>query len=510
MKRRTFVTSALALGASAGALPRPLWAATTAAPAGAGTASAPELPFVRSDGKQGVLTAAEVAELRGSLGGTLLTASDDGYDATRRIWNGAFDRKPALIARCAGAADVTEAVDFARTHSMLVAVRGGGHSLSGQSVCDGGIMIDLAGMRGLRVDPESRSAWVQPGVLLGAFDREAQFYGLATTAGTVSHTGAAGLTLGGGFGRIARRFALACDNLKAADVVTASGKLVKTTELENPDLLWGLRGGGGNFGIVTSFQYQLHKVDPMMYGGRLLFNAKDAREILGFFAGYAAEAPDELCADCGLGTSEKFGPYLGFDICYSGPLSSAEKVLAPLRTIRKPLVDALGPAPYVKLQSSGDDSNAPGACYYERSGFLKQLNAAVIDAVVSIMEQPHPADAEMAFVHHGGAIARVKPEATAFWHRDAKHTLLVDIGWNGPHNEKARDEALHWARENWKAVEKLTDGFYVNTVALDDPHQRIRATYGANYDRLVALKDKFDPTNLFHMNANVPPSKSPA
>jgi len=277
---------------------------------------------VRGDGKPGVLTGAEVGDLKGALRGQLLLASDAGYDQARRLWNGSFDRHPALIARCAGAADVMAAVSFARTHQLLLAVRGGGHSLSGQSACDGGLMIDLSLMKSVHVDPEARTARLEPGVLLGQFDREAQSFGLVTTAGTVSHTGAAGLTLGGGFGRLARKFALACDNLIAADVITAAGKYVRASTTENPELLWGLRGGGGNFGVVTSFEYQLHPAGPMMWGGDLEFDLAEAREILKFFQGFAAEAPDELHMDCGLATTPK-GGIVGFNVCYCGEPAAA-------------------------------------------------------------------------------------------------------------------------------------------------------------------------------------------
>jgi FAD/FMN-containing dehydrogenase len=500
MKRRSFCASAFAF-ASAASLSS--WRALAAA-------IAAEIPVMRSDGKPATLTGSDVTDLRGSLRGELLLSGDEGYDRARKVWNGSFDRHPALIARCTGAADVIQAVKFARAHDLLVAVRGGGHSLSGQSVCDGGLVIDLSRMRSVHVDPTSRIARLEPGVLLGEFDREAQFFGLATTAGTVSHTGAAGLTLGGGFGRIARKYGLACDNLIAAEVITADGRYVRTTEHENPELLWGLRGGGGNFGVVTSFEYGLHAVGPMMFGGVLIFPFAHARELLKFFAGFAADAPDELNADGAIASLPGVGAAVLFDICYNGRPEEAERVLAPLRQFRKPLQDRLGPAPYVRLQTSGDEANAIGRGYYERSGFVRRLEPNLIEAVVARMEAPHPDNGEIVFVHHGGAIGRVKPDATAFWHRDAGHTVLVDADWDDPNDHAARDANMAWARETWRLLERYTDGFYVNTLAADDPHQRVRATYGGNYPRLVALKDKYDPTNLFRMNANVPPSSSGA
>lgn len=459
---------------------------------------------MRGDGKQATLTASDVKDLKGALRGELLLPGESGYDQARKIWNGAFDRKPALIARCVGAADVTQAVTFAKAHDLLVAVRGGGHSLSGQSVCDGGLMIDLARMRSVHVDPVARVARVEPGVLLSELDRESQFFGLVTPAGTVSHTGAAGLTLGGGYGRLSRRFGLACDNLIGADVITADGRFVRTDEHENPNLLWGLRGGGGNFGAVTAFEYRLHPLDPMMFGGTMMFSPQDTPAVLKHFAGFAADAPDELYIDGAVVVVPKVGRVMVFDVCYSGPMKNAEKALDPIRRFRKPLKDGLGPTTYVTLQASGDESNAAGRGYYERSGYLKSIDPGLIDASLAAMEDPNAGD--IVFWANGGAVSRVKPEATAVWHRDAARSLLVDTDWDDPHDVKARDEAMHWTRETWHKLEQFTDGFYVNTMAGDDPHGRVKATYGGNFPRLVKLKDQYDPTNLFRMNANIPPS----
>ena len=443
--------------------------------------------------------------MKATLRGELLLPSQSGYDQARKVWNGAFDRRPALIARCVGAADVTQAVTFARAHNLLVAVRGGGHSLSGQSVCDGGLVIDLSPMKSVHIDPIAHVARIEPGVLLGDFDREAQFFGLVTPAGTVSHTGAAGLTLGGGYGRLSRRFGLACDNLIGADVITADGRYVRASEQENPDLLWGLRGGGGNFGVVTSFEYRLHPVAPMMYGGRMMFSPKDTPDVLRFFAGFAADTPDELYIDGALVVVPNVGRVIAFDVCYSGAVQQAERVLEPLRRFRKPIQDALAPATYVTLQTSGDAGSAPGRGYYSRSGFLRGIEPGLIDASLAIMDEPQ-AVGKLVFWQHGGAASRVKPDATAVWHRDAARSLLVDADWDDPHDERARDTGMQWARETWHKLERFTDGFYVNTMAGDDPHQRVRSTYGGNYPRLVKLKGQYDPTNLFRLNANVPPS----
>ena len=498
MKRRTFCASTLALASTSGlSLKRVLAAASI--PAG--------IPVIRSDGKQVTLTASDVTDLKGGIRGELLLAGQSGYDQARKIWNGAFDRRPALIVRCVGAADVSQAVAFARAHNLLVAVRGGGHSLSGQSVCDGGLVVDLSAMKSVHIDPIAHLARVEPGVLLGEFDREAQFFGLVTPAGTVSHTGAAGLTLGGGYGRLTRRFGLACDNLIGADVITADGRYVRASEQENPDLLWGLRGGGGNFGVVTAFEYRLHPVASMMYGGHLMFSPEDTPDALRFFAGFAADTPDELYLDAALVRVPNLGRVMVCDVCYSGAVQQGERVLEPLRRFRKPIQDALAPTTYVTLQASGDVASAAGRGYYERSGFLHSLEPGLIDASLAIMDEPQAAG-DIVFWQHGGAVSRVKPDATAVWHRDAARSLLVDADWDDPHDEHARDVGMQWARETWHKLEPFTDGFYVNTMAGDDPHQRVRSTYGGNYPRLVKLKDRYDPTNLFRLNANVPPSST--
>jgi len=498
MKRRTFCASALALASTSSLNLRRALAASSAPS---------EIPVVRNDGKQATLTSADVTDLQRSLRGQLLLPDQAGYDQARKLWNGAFDRRPALIVRCVGAADVAQAVTFARAHSLLVAVRGGGHSLSGQSVCDGGLVVDLSAMKSVHIDPVAHVARVEPGVLLGDFDREAQYFGLVTPAGTVSHTGAAGLTLGGGYGRLSRRFGLACDNLSGADVITADGRYTRASEQENPDLLWGLRGGGGNFGVVTSFEYRLHPVESMMYGGHLTFSPKDTPEVLRYFVGFAADAADELYIDAALAVLPNVGRVMLCDVCYSGSVQQAERVLEPLRRFRKPILDALAPASYVTLQASGDVKSAAGRGYYERSGFLHSLEPGLIDASLAIMDEAPPG-CDIVFWQHGGAVSRVKPDATAIWHRDAARSLLVDASWDDPHDERARDIGMQWARASWHKLEPFTDGFYVNTMAGDDPHQRVRSTYGDNYPRLVKLKDKYDPTNLFRLNANVPPSKA--
>jgi len=435
--------------------------------------------------------------------GTLLRPGDDRYEEARRIHNGVINKHPALIARCAGAADVTSAIKFAGAHQLLTAVRGGGHSLSGQSVCDGGLTIDLSPMAGIRIDAIARTARIEPGVLLGQFDREAQAFGLATTAGTISHTGAAGLTLGGGFGRIGRKYGLACDNLTAVDLVTADGRFVKASAADNPDLFWGLRGGGGNFGVATSFEYRLHSVGPTLFGGALVYPFAGARELLRSFADFEAHAPDELYVDVLLPTTPDQQRVVLLDVCYCGPLADGERAVAPLRNLGKPLHDGLGPVPYVELQRSGDAGNPHGRGYYIKSGYLHGMPREVIDVTVDYLERSPLDTSVIAFAHLGGAISRVRPGATAYWHRAATRDVVV-IGFWDEHSGAER--STQWVRGIWTRLEPLTTGFYVNTGIADDTQHRIHAAYGDNYPRLAALKKRYDPVNLFRLNANIKPA----
>lgn len=462
-----------------------------------------DVPATGLAGKQVVLKNAEIEDLRASLRGQLLVPGQEGYDAARKVWNGAFNKKPALIARCAGAADVAQAVKFARAHELLVAVRGGGHSMSGHSVCDGGLMIDLSPMKSIRVDPATKTARLEPGVLLGEFDREAQAFGLATTAGTVSHTGAAGLTLGGGFGRIGRRFGLACDNLIAADVITSNGQLIKAGSQGDADLLWGLRGGGGNFGIVTSFEYQLHDVNPTMYGGDLVFPFAQARALLRDFADVMSRASDDFYADAMIVPTPQGQRAVVFNVCHSGTQAAAEKEVAALRKLGKPLVDDIKPATYVDLQSRGDASFPHGRGYYVKSGFIESISPQLAEAIIGYLETQPLQTGVASFAHHGGAIGRVKRDSTAFWHREANHSVLMISFWDKPADGPRCSE---WVKRSWPAIEPHTNGFYVNDVTLEDTERRVHATYGENAPRLRALKKKYDPANVFRLNANIKPA----
>jgi hypothetical protein len=497
IKRRHFLSNSLA-ALPVVALPcQRLFAA-------ADLANGNDVEAVTGDGKQVLLKASEVRDFSASLRGELLMRDSAGYDTARHAWNGAFDRHPALIARCTGPADVMQAVKFAATHQLLVSVRGGGHSLSGQSVCEKGLMIDLAQMNGVRVDPLRKIATVEGGALLGALDREALAHGLVTTAGTVSHTGVGGLTLGGGFGRLGRRFGLTCDNVRTVDLVTADGKFLTASGQQNKDLFWGLRGGGGNFGVATAFDFQLHTIDPVMVGGELAYSWEDAPAVLKFFFESAPDMPDELNVDAALVRLPNDMRMMTLDICYCGPRDQADKVLAPLRQIRKPVRDEVTVTPYVNLQTSGDAGTAHGRKYYIKGGFVQKASAGLIDvAIATIDEAKLPVVQAVVFPQGGGAYARVKPDATAFAQRTAAHNVFLYNTWEDP----ALSEPVGaWVKASWPRIERHTFGFYVNEFNAEDA-SRLRDTYGGNFERLVALKTRVDPNNLFRLNANVTPRK---
>jgi FAD/FMN-containing dehydrogenase len=495
MKRRTFCGSAIAT-LTAASLPLGRLLAAASEPV------AGDVPAIGLTGKQLVLPRSDLNELRASLRGQLLLAGDEGYEQARRVWNGSFNRRPALIVRCKGAADVVQAVNFGRTHELMVSVRGGGHSISGQSVCEGGLMIDLAPLNGVRVDPIARRARVGGGALLGDFDREAQAFGLATTAGTVSHTGVAGLTLGGGFGRLGRKFGMTCDNVRAYDLVTADGRFLRVSAEENADLNWGLRGGGGNFGVVTSFEYELYPVGPMLLGGVLIYPVAQAKEVLGFFDGFFEEAPDELYVDTTLVTTPEGNKVLVLDSTYCGSIEAGERVLKPLREFRKPLVDTIAPTPYVRQQSSVDDAFAYGRHYYVKAGFVRRLPPDLIEAMIETFMSSTLPITPVLTAPQGGAISRIAADATAFPYREARHNLLVAAAWNDSSGDEAH---LTWARGAWKALEPFTRGFYVNDNNADIAERRVLENYGPNYARLSKLKAKYDPDNLFRLNANIKP-----
>jgi len=444
-----------------------------------------------------------VEDLRKSVRGAVLCPGEPGYDEARTIPNAMIDRRPAIIARCAGAADVIACVRFAREHDILVSIRGGGHSVAGKSVCEGGLMIDLSAMKGIRVDRIQRTVRAQPGLKLGEFDRETQAFGLATTQGVVPTVGMSGLTLGGGWGQLHAKYGLAVDNVIGADVVTADGRLLSVSATENPDLFWGIRGGSGNFGVVTSLEFRLHEVGPV-FGGAVFYPASQAREVLRFWREFAADSPDELVTQGGSFRLPDGVPVFGVAACYCGAVADGEKILEPLRKFGSPLADALSPMSYVQLQGMFEPFFPPGRYVYTKSNFLRDLNDEAIEAMVGYVgKSPSPYTFAPFIEHWNGVATRVAPSDTAFPHRQYSWNFLAWSIWASP---SETDKNLQWTRECWQAMRPyLVAGSYGNYVT-DEGEAFAREAYGINYDRLVALKNKYDPGNFFRMNHNVKPS----
>jgi FAD/FMN-containing dehydrogenase len=444
-----------------------------------------------------------INELQSSLRGQLLKPGDAGYDAARTIDNAMIDRRPALIARCTGVADVLAAVRFARKHDVLVSVRAGGHNVAGNAMCDGGLVIDVSPMKGIRVDPAARTVQAQAGVTWGELDAETQAFGLATTGGVISTTGIAGLTLGGGVGWLNGRFGLACDNLIGADVVTADGQFLRASEQDNADLFWGLRGGGGNFGIVTSFEYRLHQLGPMVLSGPVFHPAARARDVLRFYREISAGEPDELTTYAGLLTGPDGAPLVGLVPCYAGPPEQGEKLVERLRKFGPPAVDMVGPMPYVAVQRMFNDAFPPGRYNYWKSSLAPEITDQLIDTLVEHMARvPSPHTAVM-LEHYHGAYSRPAPAATAYSHRRTTYDVVIISNWTDP---KDSERNIAWTRELFAAVQpQVSRAAYVNFLDADEGADRIRAAYGESYDRLVALKRKYDPKNFFRMNQNVRP-----
>jgi FAD/FMN-containing dehydrogenase len=448
------------------------------------------------------LEQAAVQEFAANLRGELLRPEDDGYDTTRAVFNGMIDKRPAIIVRCVGTSDVIQGVNFARTHDLLVSVRGGGHSVAGNAVSDGGLMLDLSPMKGIRVDPVRRTAQAQAGLTLGEFDHETQAFGLATTLGVVSVTGIGGLTLGGGLGWLNGKHGLACDNLLSADVVTADGHVLTASDEENEDLFWGIRGGGGNFGVVTLFEYQLHPVGPVL-GGGLRYPAAQARDFLRFYHEFASTCPDELSTAASLGQAPDGSVVVGVAVCYCGPIETGERVLHPLRTFGSPLEDNIQPMSYRALQSAPDGGFPLGRQHYWKSSYLKHLSDEAIEVMLRfVAEMPSPISGVGLQQMHGAA-SRVAPAATAFPHRDEHYDFLILSQWADPTDS---EENMRWTRRLFEQMEPFFEkGVYVNNLG-EEGEDRVREAYGEHYERLVALKDKYDPTNQFRLNQNIRPT----
>jgi len=455
------------------------------------------------NGDEVTLEESALNELNSALRGQLLLAGNDGYDTARRVLNPSFDKHPALIVRPSGAADVATAVTFANERNLLVAVKCGGHSFSGKSTCDGGMQIDLSSMRGVRVDRNSRRAHVAGGSLLADLDHECMAQGLVTTAGTVSHTGVGGLSLGGGFGRLARKYGLTLDNIKSVDIVTADGVLRHASANENSDLFWGIRGGGGNFGVVTSFDFGLHEMDRTVIGGDLVFSIDRAKQVIRGYADYAQEAPDELSLDLIMAVPPGGEPgAVVIHAVYSGNHADADKALAPLTKLGDPLANTIGPIDYVAIQKVWDNSDPRHGGDYIKSGFVTDISDAQINAIVDGFESHPDRSTTFFYGHSGGAINRIAEDATAFPNRNAIASPTVVVSWNEGVDPEPH---IKYIRSYWPTIGKFADGFYTNTGDYET-QESLNKNYRGNYKRLVALKDQYDPGNLFRLNANVQPS----
>jgi FAD/FMN-containing dehydrogenase len=433
--------------------------------------------------------------------GTLFQPGDSGYDAARRIWNASIDKRPGLIARCLGLADVIRAVKSGRANDLLVAVRSGGHNVAGRALCDDGLVIDLSAMRGVFVDPQRRTARVQAGATLGDIDRETHVHGLAVPAGVVSRTGIAGLTLGGGVGWLVRKFGLSCDNLISCEVVTAEGEVVTASEESHPDLFWGLRGGGGNFGIVTSFLFRAHPVTTVL-GGLVLYPRGEAGKVLRRYRDFVASAPEELTAYAALLSTPDGTPAVGVLVCHCGDPAEGQRVVAPLRSFGSPILDAVQPMPFPAMQKLVDDAFPDGTFNYWRSSFLKQLTDDAIDRIVAQADVARSPMTAVVVEFYAGAASRVPEGATAFTQRGAAYNVGIMAQWT----DAAESEShVAWARQLARDIEPYATGGYLLNFASDLSADGVRAAFGANYDRLVAVKGKYDPTNFFSLNQNIRP-----
>jgi FAD/FMN-containing dehydrogenase len=455
------------------------------------------------------MTTAPAAQLRGELIGP----DDARYDEERKLWNGMIDKHPALIAQCSGTADVVTALQLARDSGLAVAVRGRGHNVAGNAINDGGLMIDLSQMRGISVDVAGRTARVQPGANWGDLDRETQLHGLATPGGMASPTGIAGFTLGGGMGFLRRKWGLACDNLLSAEVVTAGGRVLTAGANENADLFWAIRGGGGNFGVVTSFTFQLHPIGPEIYAAIVVFPGDQGANIIRAWRDYVAQAPDEVTCDfviTGMPPLPGVPPQM-YDVpvvivfaMYAGPASEGERVLQPIRKLGTPVADMSGPQPYVAMQSALDAIFPNGQMYYWKAFSGSRISDEFAEACGALgLQRPTPRTM-VAFRSLGGAMGRVPEEATAYANRGARFNLSLDTTWQDPADNAAN---IAWTRENWAKLRDMTDASaYVNFTGLGEENERLaRSAYGRNYERLRAIKRKYDPNNVFHGNINIVP-----
>jgi FAD/FMN-containing dehydrogenase len=468
-----------------------------------------------TDGASTSLPSEALHALRSGLRGELRLPGEAGYEDARTIWNAMVDKRPAAIVRAVGASDVIQTVRLAAQHGLLLSVRGGGHNIAGNAVCEGGLMLDLSRMVSVRVDPRARTARVEPGARLADLDRETQAFGLATPVGINSTTGVAGLTLGGGFGWLSRKHGLTIDNLLSADVVTAAGELVHASSTDHPDLFWAIRGGGGNFGVVTSFEFRLHPVGPQVIAGPIVHPFSAAREVLSEYRRLVAKAPDELCCWVVMRKAPPL-PFLPREVhgsevlvlalCHAGDLAAGAEAAAPFRAIGKPIADVVGPHPFVGWQTAFDPLLTPGERNYWKSHDFAELDDGLIDVLLAAVRRLPSPQCEVLIASLGGEINRIPAEATAYPHRNVNFVVNVHTRWSRPADDTA---CIGWTRTLYNATAPFaTGGVYVNFMP-EDEAQRVRAgAYGTNYDRLTRVKAKYDPKNLFRMNQNVAPSSA--
>lgn len=461
-----------------------------------------DLQVIKSDGAPAALDLATVENFAAGLRGSLLRREEGGYDAARKVWNGMIDRRPALIVRCAGAADIVASVRFSREHDLLVSIKGGGHNVTGNAVCEGGLMIDPSPMKSIRVDLVEQTVRAEAGVLGGEIDRETQAFGLSTPVGSVSSTGIGGLTLGGGQSWLASKYGLAIDNLVSVDIVTADGTLRTASPRRHEDLFWGVRGAGHNFGVVTSFEYRLHPVGPVL-GGMVIYPLSRAADALRFYRDFTAAQPDALQTWAGLLTLPDGNQVIAIVPCYLGPAAEGERLLAPLRSFGSPVADTIAPLAYVKMQQIFDPAFPPGRLNYWKSALAGHLSDEAIEASVEYARKVPSPHTAILFIEMHGAFGRVGKTDTAYFHRDLQYDLIALSMWTDPADTQRN---VDWTRGLFAAWEPhLARAVYVNDLG-DEGEDRARSAYGDNYPRLVALKNRYDPKNLFRLNQNIKPT----